>query len=155
MKISDKIDCPGFSCDDVDKKSYILPSVEIDAAKVKIVMITEAPPLDRSDYFYAAGEPFYLRTTLEAFRQAGAKVDTIKGILDLGVYITTAIKCAKTALTISPETMKNCSSLLEKEVALFPNVKAFFLGGRRSYQDDERNLEETNGGKSDTGRFHL
>ena len=47
----------------------------------------------------------------------------------MGVYITTAIKCPKAALTISKETLDNCSSLLEKEVALFPNIKVFFLGG--------------------------
>ena len=92
-------------------------------------MITEAPPLDPSDYFYARGNPFYLRTTLEAFQQAGANVKSMQDILNLGVYITTAIKCPKAALTISTDTLHNCSTLLEKEAALLPNVKVFFLGG--------------------------
>ena len=92
-------------------------------------MITEAPPPDKADYFYAAGNPFYLQTALQAFKDAGAKVSSMQDILDLGVYITTAIKCGKTQYAVSPETMKNCSRLLEQEIALFPNVKVFLLWG--------------------------
>jgi uracil-DNA glycosylase len=49
--------------------------------------------------------------------------------LNFGVYITTAIKCGKTQYAVSPATMKNCAKLLEQEITLFPNVKAFILGG--------------------------
>ncbi len=129
MKITDKIKCSSFPCADMDKSNYIIPPAEIDAAKIKVLMITEAPPPAKADYFYAPGEPFYLKTTLQAFKEAGADVHGMQDILDLGVYITTAVKCPKAALTVSPETVKNCSALLEKEVALFPNVKAIFLGG--------------------------
>jgi len=129
MKITDMIKCETFPCVDVDKNSYILPPIEIDAAKIKIIMITEAPPNVKADYFYIPGNPFYLQTTLQAFRDAGANVASIQDIINLGVYITTAIKCGKTQYAISPVTMKNCSKLLEQEIALFPNVKAFLLGG--------------------------
>lgn len=129
MKISDKIKCINFPCGDVDKNSYIVPPAEIDATKIKILMITEAPPNDKADYFYSSGSPFYLQTTLQAFKDAGADVASMQDILDLGVYITTAIKCGKTQYAVSPATMKNCSQLLEKEIALFPNVKAFMLMG--------------------------
>src|SRR4030042_6244221 len=129
MKVTDKIKCVDFPCRDVDKNSYIVPQVDIDLEKTKILMITEAPPGDKADYFYAAGNPFYLETTVQAFRDAGAKVKSMQDILDLGVYITTAIKCGKTQYAISPETMGNCAKLLEREMALFPNVKAIILGG--------------------------
>jgi uracil-DNA glycosylase len=129
MKISEIIKCSGFACGDTDKNGFILPPVNIDPAAVKALMITEAPPPDKENYFYAAGNPFYLATTLQAFQIAGAAINSIKDILNLGVYITTAIKCPKAALTISPATMNHCSALLEKEVALFPNIKACFLGG--------------------------
>jgi uracil-DNA glycosylase len=129
MKITDKVRCLDFPCVDIDKNSYIVPQTEIDTAKIKIIMITEAPPNDKADYFYAAGEPFYLQTTLQAFRDAGAAVSSLQDILNLGVYITTAIKCGKTQYAVSPTTMKNCSRLLEQEIALFPNVKVFLLGG--------------------------
>jgi uracil-DNA glycosylase len=129
MKINDKVRCLDFPCVDIDRNSYILPSVEIDATKIKIIMITEAPPNAKGDYFYAAGNPFYLQTTLQAFKDAGAAVSSMQDILNLGVYITTAIKCGKTQYAISPATMKNCAKLLEQEIALFPNVKVFLLGG--------------------------
>jgi len=129
MKITDQIKCSGYPCTDVAKKGFNLPSPDIDPAKIKLFMITEAPPPNPADYFYASGDPFYLRTTLEAFSQAGAAVKSIKDILNMGVYITSAIKCPKAALTISTDTLNNCAALLEKEVALFPNVKVFFLGG--------------------------
>jgi uracil-DNA glycosylase len=129
MKISDKINCAGFPCSDVDKNSHILPTADIDTGRIKILMITEAPPNDKADYFYADGNPFYLQTTLQAFKDAGAKVSSMQDILDLGVYITTAIKCAKKGYAISPDTMTNCARVLEQEIALFGNVKAFILGG--------------------------
>jgi len=129
VKISDKIKCAGFPCSDVDKNAYTLPTADIDTGRVKILMIAEAPPNDRAEYFYADENPFYLQTTLQAFKDAGAKVSSMQDIIDLGVYITTAIKCGKQGYAISPESMKNCSVLLEQEIALFPDVKAFILGG--------------------------
>lgn len=129
MKIGEIIRCIDFPCNDIDKNAYIVPDRDIDAENVKIVMITEAPPNDKADYFYTEGNPFYLQTTLQAFKDAGADVASIQDILDMGVYITTAIKCGKTQYAISNDTMKNCSELLEQEIALFPNVKAFMLMG--------------------------
>lgn len=129
MKITDKIKCADLPCTDTDRNSYIIPPVDIDVEKISILMITEAPPNDMADYFYSAGSPFYLQTTLQAFKDAGADVASMRDILDLGVYITTAIKCGKTGYAVSPDTMKNCSVLLEQEVSLFHNVKVFMLMG--------------------------
>jgi uracil-DNA glycosylase len=92
-------------------------------------MITEAPPNEKADYFYSDGNPFYLQTTLQAFTDAGIGASSMQDILNLGVYITTAIKCGKTGYAVSPDTMKNCAELLEKEIALFPDIKAFMLMG--------------------------
>jgi hypothetical protein len=129
MKITDNIKCVDFPCGDIAQNSFVLPSVEIDPEKITVLMIVEAPPDDKADYFYADGNPFYLETTIQAFRDAGEGVASMQDILDLGVYITTAIKCGKTGYAVSPGTMKNCSVLLEKEIALFPNLKAIMLMG--------------------------
>ena len=129
MKISDNTKCSVFPCRDIDKVNFMVPPVDIDPARIKALVITEAPSPDKADYFYAPGTPFYLQTTLQAFKEAGEDVNSIMDILNQGVYITTAIKCPKAALTISPQTMNNCSALLEKEIALFTEVKIFFLGG--------------------------
>jgi uracil-DNA glycosylase len=129
MKISEKIKCSQFPCTDIDKNNYSLPSIEMDPDKIRILMITEAPPVEKADYFYAAGTPAYLQTILQVFKDAGYKVSSIQDIIGLGVYITTAIKCGKTRYTISPDTMKNCSVLLEQEITLFPNIKVLMLMG--------------------------
>jgi uracil-DNA glycosylase len=92
-------------------------------------MISEAPPENPKDYFYAPGEPFYLKTTLQAFRDAGMSVNSIQQILDLGFYLTTAIKCPKTQYGVSAATIKNCSLILEKELLLFPNIEVYMLMG--------------------------
>jgi uracil-DNA glycosylase len=129
MKIKEKINCLDFPCGDIDKNSYMVPPAEIDTTKIKILMITEAPPNESTDYFYASGNPFYLQTTLQAFNDAGVVVRSMQDIIDAGVYITTAIKCGKKQSAISPETMKNCGKLLEQETALFQNVRVFLLMG--------------------------
>ena len=129
MKISEQIKCVDFPCTDTDRNSYVLPFAEVDADNLRIVMITEAPPNEKEDYFYADGNPFYLQTTAQAFRDAGADASSMQDILNLGVYITTAIKCGKTQYAISNDTMKNCSGILEQELALFPNISVFMLMG--------------------------
>ena len=54
----------------------------------------------------------------------------MKDILNQGVYVTTAIKCAKTAYSILPETVENCCfRILEKEISLFPKIKTILLMG--------------------------
>jgi uracil-DNA glycosylase len=92
-------------------------------------MISEAPPQDPNDYFYAENSPSYFQTTAQAFNDAGTSVSSMQDLLKLGVYVTTAIKCGKTAYSISPETVANCSSILKKEIRLFPNVKSILLMG--------------------------
>jgi DNA-binding transcriptional MerR regulator len=54
-----------------------------------------SPPQNAGYYFYAQEKPFFMQTTVQAFNDAGFNVSSMKDILDLGVYVTTAIKCAK------------------------------------------------------------
>jgi len=129
MKIGDRIKCPDFPCADIDRNSYIIPDIDIDPSRIKVILVAEAPPTDKADYFYAPGNPFYLQTTVQAFKDAGFDVSGMQDILNLGVYITTAIKCGKTQYSISLVTIKNCARLLEKEMSLFPNIRVYILGG--------------------------
>lgn len=129
MNPSGKISCKTFPCKDIEKNTYQIPNLNIDPDKVKIVMISEVPPIDSKDYFYAHRNPFYMETTKKAFNDAGYPITSIHDILNLGVYITTAVKCAKTGTSISKDTIKECSFILEEELKLFPNVKAFILLG--------------------------
>jgi uracil-DNA glycosylase len=71
MEIIDKVKCSGFPCKDIDKNGFIVPPVDIDPADIKALIITEAPPPDKADYFYAAGSPFYLQTTIQPLQKPG------------------------------------------------------------------------------------
>jgi len=130
MRPNEHVKCLDFPCNDVNKKSYVIPNIEFDANKIKVFMISEAPPDDLSDYFYASKNPFYAETTVQSFNDAGFNVASMKDVLNLGVYVTTAIKCGKTAYSIAPETVDNCSvRVLGNELSLFPKLKAVLLMG--------------------------
>lgn len=129
MRASERIGCKQFPCTDVHKERYVVPNVKVDPDDVTIVMVSEAAPEDPQDYYYARGDPLYQRTTVQAFRDAGADVSSVRDLLGLGVYLTTAVKCAKTGYGIRAATIRECSLILEEELALFPNVRALMLMG--------------------------
>ena len=122
MRPSDCIGCKAFPCADVNHLSYVIPGVEITPETVHIVLISEAAPANLVDYYYAQGAPLFEQTTVQAFRDAGAEVSSMQDILDLGVYLTTAVKCGKMGYGIETSTIKECSHILEQELALFPNA---------------------------------
>lgn len=128
-KTSSYIGCKEFPCSDINENGYLVPAPEIDPERIKAVMVSEAPPENPADYFYAPGEPFYLKTTIQAFRDAGMVVNSMQEILDLGFYLTTAIKCPKLQYGVSAATIKSCSAILEKELALFPELEVYMLMG--------------------------
>ena len=64
-----------------------------------------------------------------AFQDAGAPVKSFQDILDLGVYLTSAVKCAKAGYGIKTATIEECSKILEKELALLPNIRVYLLMG--------------------------
>jgi uracil-DNA glycosylase len=129
MRVSQCIGCERFPCVDVRHECYVVPEVEVQVNKVKLVMISEAAPSDPSDYYYAKGKPLFQETTVQAFRDAGADVSCVRDILKLGVYLTTAVKCGKTEYGIKAATIKQCSEMLEEELALFPKPRAIMLMG--------------------------
>jgi hypothetical protein len=77
-------------------------------------MIAEAAPPNLSDYYYVEGDPLFQRTTVQAFNDAGAHVASVQDILNLGVYLTTAVKCGKTEYGIKATTIEECSRILEQ-----------------------------------------
>jgi len=129
MRVSECVGCNDFPCEDVDHRAHLTPDIDIDPERIKIVMISEAAPADPKDYFYAGGKALFERTTVQAFNDAGAGVASMKDILDLGVYLTTAVKCGKTGYGIKTATIQACSLILEQELSLFPQAKAWMLMG--------------------------
>ena len=129
MKANEFVQCSQFPCSDMQQNSYVVPGIEIDPTTIKLVMISEASPANRQDYYYAGDNPLFAQTTVQAFNDAGIAVSSIADILRLGVYLTTAVKCGKTDYGIKSVVVEACSSLLEKELALFPEVKVLMLMG--------------------------
>jgi len=129
MRVSELVGCKDLPCADVKHECYVVLNTEVDPAKISIILVSEAAPPNPADYYYAPGDPLFAQTTVQAFQDAGAKVSSIQDILNLGVYLTTAVKCGKTGYGIATSTIKTCSVILERELALFPNVKALLLMG--------------------------
>ena len=129
MKPDAMIHCPDFPCEDTRRASYLIPDIDLDASSIKIMLISEANPEKLVDHYYAGPNALFAQTTLLAFQDAGAAVRSMHEILDLGVYLTSAVKCGKTGYGITTATIEHCSHMLEKEIALFPNVRVFLLMG--------------------------
>jgi uracil-DNA glycosylase len=123
------VSCALFPCVDVQHSLYTVPTIEINPAAIRLVMVSEAAPAVLADYYYAGANSLFAQTTVQAFVDAGANVHSIQDLLDLGVYLTTAVKCAKTGYGIQSATVKQCSLLLEQELALFPHVCVLMLMG--------------------------
>ncbi len=129
MQVSKCVRCERLLCSDVKHDCHVVPDINVKPEAISIVLISEAAPVNPGDYYYAKGNPLFEQTTVQAFNDAGALVSSMKDILKLGVYLTTAVKCGKTGYSIQSSTIKECSLLLEQELALFPKAKAYLLMG--------------------------
>jgi uracil-DNA glycosylase len=129
MRPGREVGCERFPCTDVRHECYVIPDIDVKPNAISIFMISEAAPENSRDYFYAKGDSLFQQTTVQAFSDAGAKVSSIRDIMGLGVYLTTAVKCGKTGYGIQTSTIKECSFILERKLALFPSMKVLMLMG--------------------------
>lgn len=129
MRVSQCIGCKAFPCPDVKHDSYVVPNINVKPEATSMIMISEAAPEHPEDHYYAKGTPLFQQTTVQAFNDAGVDVSSVKDLVGRGVYLTTAVKCGKTGYGIQSETVRECSCLLEKELALFPKAKVLMLMG--------------------------
>lgn len=129
MKISNFVQCIDFPCTEARQESYLVPELDIDPETVRVMLISETAPTQAFDSYYASCDALYARTTVQAFQEAGVKVSTVQDLLHRGVYLTTAVKCGKYDYAVATSTVVHCSALLEREIELFPNLKAFLLMG--------------------------
>ena len=109
--------------------SIQLNDVELDPCAIQAVMINEVVPEDPAQDFYGSSGQLYLSTAIPLFQKAGLPVEGIGDVLRMGIYITNAVKTPKTDYTIEKSSMERSLPWLEKELALFPNVKVIMLMG--------------------------
>lgn len=106
-----------------------LNSIEIDPLTIKAIMINEVVPSDPLQDFYGLLDADYLKTTIPLLQGAGAEVHSIQDILQMGIYITNAVKTPKTEYAIDKSSIENSLPYLEAEISLFSNVKVIMLMG--------------------------
>ena len=106
-----------------------LNDVNIEPEKIRAVMINEVVPVDSDDDFYGKADSAYMSTTIPLFRKAGIEVNSIQDILNLGIYITNAVKTPKSEYAVSRESIEESLPYLEKELELFPNLQVVMLMG--------------------------
>lgn len=104
-------------------------NVEVTPETIYAIMINEIVPSHSEEDFYGKQDAAYMSTTIQLFRKAGIKVDSVQDILDKGIYITNAVKTPKTGYAVSKESIEESLPYLERELALFPNVKVIMLMG--------------------------
>ena len=111
-------------------ESMQFPDCEIDPQSIKVIMINEVVPKNPDDWFYSESpDPENRRTAFGLFEGAGVFVKNIRDILNMGIYITAALKTPKEGYTADPAIIKEQLPLLETELALFPNLKVIMLMG--------------------------
>lgn len=98
-------------------------------SKVKVLLMCEGLPEDPKDYFYTSKDSLYVTNTIEAFKQAGFNVHSIEDILEMGGYLTVAIRETRKTDVVPTETISKYVEQLEHEIKTYSNLKAILLMG--------------------------
>ena len=112
-----------------DTQNLRLNDVNIEPETIRAIMINEVVPSCPEDDFYGKQDSAYMSTTIPMFRKAGIEIGSVQDILNNGIYITNAVKTPKSEYAVSKESIEDSLPYLEKELALFPNVKVIMLMG--------------------------
>ncbi|MCI9337858.1 MAG: uracil-DNA glycosylase [Lachnospiraceae bacterium] len=106
-----------------------LNNIDISPLTIKAIMINEVVHSDPLQDFYGLPDADYLKTTIPLLQGAGAAVTSIQDILQMGIYITNAVKTPKSEYTIAKSSIESSLPYLEAEISLFPNIKVIMLMG--------------------------
>ena len=112
-----------------DTQNLRLNDVNNEPETIQAIMINEVVPSCPEDDFYGKPDSAYMSMTIPMFRKAGIEIGSVQDILNNGIYITNAVKTPKSEYAVSKESIEDSLPYLEKELALFPNVKVIMLMG--------------------------
>lgn len=110
-------------------KKLTFNDVIVEPETIQAIMINEVVPIDSDDDFYGKLDSAYMSTTIPLFQKAGIDVNCIHDILNLGIYMTNAVKTPKSEYAVSTESILESLPALEREIQLFPNLKVIMLMG--------------------------
>lgn len=114
---------------DASGSNFYFNDVDVVPENIKAVLINEVVPQDPDNDFYGKQEGEYLSAAISLFYNAGIAVKTAKELLDLGIYITNAVKKPKSHTSVERSMIEESLPFLEKELSLFPNVQVVMLMG--------------------------
>lgn len=112
-----------------DEGHLRLNDIDINAESISAIMINEVVPEDEDQDFYGKSGNPYLSSALALFQRAGLPVNSIQDVLNMGIYLTNAVKTPKSAYQVEKSSMEESLAWLEKEIDLFPNIKVIMLMG--------------------------
>lgn len=111
------------------KTDFRFNNVDVTPEAIRAIMINEVVPSCPEDDFYGKPDAAYMSTPIPLFRKAGIEVDSVQNILNKGIYITNAVKIPKNEYAVSKASIEESLPYLERELALFPNIKVIMLMG--------------------------
>lgn len=127
--VSSKIIKCKYPCADTNH-DFIHPKFDGDLSSISIVIISESPPVEHSNYYYKSNKGSFFVTTQMAFKDAGIDITSYNDLTERGIYLTTAIKCSKIDYLVSSKTIKECAyKYLGNEIFGFDNVQVIMCMG--------------------------
>lgn len=114
----------------IDPAPLRLGRAELEPETIAAVMINEVPPQDPDDDFYSP-EPGaeYPASALSLLAEAGVAAGSMAELLQMGVYVTNAVKTPKSGYAVEPGVIAAHLPILKAELALFPKLKVIALMG--------------------------
>lgn len=106
-----------------------LNNIEIDPLKIRAIMINEVVPSDPLQDFYGIPDADYLKTTIPLLQGAGTEVHSIQDILQMGIYITNAVKIPKTEYAIDKSSIENSLPYFRSRTFFISQYKGYYAYG--------------------------
>lgn len=103
--------------------------VGVESASLRMVAVCEALTESGDDFFSGPRDSMYVSNLVNAFQSGGAEIDSVEDLVDLGVYLTVAVKAPKVTTTISTATVNEHAPLLAGELDALPNLRVVVLMG--------------------------
>src|SRR5512134_2314203 len=101
----------------------------VEPAAIRMVAVCEALTESGDDFLSAPRDSMFVSNLVAAFQSGGAEIVSVEDLVDLGVYLTVAVKTPKVTSAISTASINEHAPLLAAELDALPNVRVVVLMG--------------------------